>query len=136
MARDFDTITLPVIKEQDIVQVRKKVRDACRDLGFGLTDVTRIVTAASELARNIYRYADTGVVRIEAVSKAAKRGVQIVFEDKGPGIADVDQAMQEGYTTERSMGMGLPGAKKLMDEMTIDSTVGVGTTITIVKWTR
>jgi len=131
-----DGKSLEIATEQDIVQVRKAIRDICRDIGFGLTDITRIVTAASELARNVYRYADKGVMTARMVQDGMKKGVEIIFDDVGPGIEDVDSAMQEGFTTARSMGMGLPGAKKLMDAMTVDSRVGEGTKITITKWTR
>ena len=127
---------LRIESEQDIVAVRKKVRDLCRDAGFGLTDVTRIVTAASELARNIFRYAKKGEMTWTILSDGRKKGIELVFDDQGPGIADVDAALGDGYTTSRSMGMGLPGTKRLMDDMVVDSRIGEGTTITIRKWTR
>jgi len=128
--------SLKISSEQDIVLVRKTVRDVCRDAGFGLTDVTRIVTAASELARNIYRYADHGTLTWNMVSDGMKSGLELIFADQGPGIEDVNMALQEGYTTARSMGMGLPGTKKLMDDMVIETKLGVGTKITIRKWVR
>lgn len=120
--------------ESDIVVARKLVRDTATSLGFGLTDVTRIVTAASELTRNIYIYAGSGIMRCRPVASDSRRGVELVFEDKGPGIADITKAMTPGYTTSRGMGMGLPGSKRLMDEMDLKSAVGEGTTVVVRKW--
>lgn len=122
--------------ESNIVMARKVVRDAATSLGFGLTDVTRIVTATSELTRNIYHYASTGVMRWRALSQGSTVGLELTFEDSGPGIPDIEQAMQPGYTTGKSLGMGLPGSKRLMDEMTIESVVGKGTTVTVRKWRK
>lgn len=120
--------------ESDIVTARKMVREATTALKFGVTDVTRVVTAASELTRNIYRYAGTGVMRWCAVEDNNKVGIQLTFEDSGPGIADVDQAMETGFTTGNGLGMGLPGAQRLMDEMEVQSEVGKGTTVIVRKW--
>jgi serine/threonine-protein kinase RsbT len=122
--------------ESHIVTVRKTIREAATRRGFGLTDVTRIVTAGSELARNIFHYAGSGVMRWSQVEKGDLVGIQLVFEDHGPGIANLDLAMQPGYSTSGGLGMGLPGTKRLMDEMEIQSEVGVGTTITVRKWRR
>lgn len=122
--------------ETDIVTVRKTVRDAATQLGFGITDVTRIVTAASELARNVFLYAGSGVMRWHALDTGGSIGIVLMFEDSGPGIADIEQAMQEGYSTSGGLGMGLPGANRLMDEMEIRSEVGRGTTVTVRKWRR
>jgi serine/threonine-protein kinase RsbT len=119
--------------EYDIVMARKSVREAAVALGFGVTDVTRIVTAASELTRNIYVYAGSGIMRWHPINGNAT-GLELVFEDNGPGIADVSQAMQPGYTTGKGLGMGLPGSKRLMDEMDVHSEIGQGTTIRIRKW--
>lgn len=124
-----------VLGEFDIVTARKSVRDAAVALGFGATDVTRIVTATSELTRNIYLCAESGVVSWRPLD-GSPSGIEIIFEDQGQGIADIDQAMQVGYSSGRSLGMGLPGAKRLMDEMIISSEAGVGTTIVIRKWLR
>jgi serine/threonine-protein kinase RsbT len=121
--------------EGDIVMARKKARDLSQRLGFGVTDVTRIVTTVSELARNIYRFAGTGTMRWKVVNEGAD-GIEIIFEDKGPGISDIEQAMGMGFTSGRGLGMGLPGAKRLMDEMEIESQVGVGTMVTVRKWLR
>ena len=122
--------------ETDIVVVRKSVREAATRLGFGITDVTRIITAASELARNVFLYAGSGVVRYRVLNHSDKVGLELVVEDHGPGIADIEQAMQPGYTTGRGLGYGLPGAKRLMDEMEIESEAGKGTKITVKKWRK
>lgn len=126
---------VPIVEESDIVVARRAIREAAVACGFGLTDVTRIVTAASELSRNIYLYADTGRVRWLQVS-GDRRGLEIAFIDVGPGIPDLDKAMQPGYTSGKGMGMGMSGAKRLMDEMVVETEVGVGTTVTVRKWLR
>ena len=120
--------------EIDIVSVRKAVREVAGGVGFGVTDVTRIVTAASELARNIYTYANRGVMRWCALSANGRAGIELIFEDKGPGIPDIEQAMAVGYTSGDGLGMGLPGSKRLMGELHIQSEAGVGTTVTVRKW--
>jgi serine/threonine-protein kinase RsbT len=123
--------------ENDIVMARKTVREVASGLGFGVTDVTRIVTAASELTRNIYLYAGSGVMRWRIINNShPQRGVELIFEDHGPGIADIEQAMQPGYTSGKGLGMGLPGSKRLMDELDIHSVAGEGTTVKIRKWLR
>ena len=122
--------------EGDIITVRKVVREAATTTGFGITDLTRIVTAASELARNVYHYAGVGSMRLRLLSQNDRVGIELAFEDHGPGIADVDQALREGYSTSGGLGMGLPGAKRLMDEMEIQSKVGIGTTVMVRKWRR
>ena len=122
--------------ETDIVMARKVVRNAATALGFGITDVTRIVTAASELTRNIYHYAGSGVMRWRSLSRDARVGLELTFEDSGPGIPDVAKAMESGYSTGKGLGMGLPGAKRLMDEMIVRSQVGQGTTVEVRKWLR
>ena len=120
--------------EGDIVTVRKTIRDMTRTLGFRVTDVTRIVTAASELTRNVYLYAGSGVVRWIQFDTDGIVGIELIFEDQGPGIADLEQAMEPGYSTGGGLGLGLPGAKRLMDEMDVQSEVGKGTTVTVRKW--
>jgi serine/threonine-protein kinase RsbT len=127
-----------IIIEDDghIVTVRKTIRDTATRLGFGLTDVTRIVTAGSELARNVYTYAGNGVMRWSIVENGEKIGIQLIFEDHGPGIANLQQAFEPGYSTSGGLGMGLPGTRRLMDDMEIQSEVGVGTTVTVRKWRR
>ncbi|KJS00217.1 MAG: serine/threonine protein kinase [Peptococcaceae bacterium BRH_c4a] len=119
---------------EDVILARQAAREMARETGFGLADQTRITTAVSELSRNIYLYAGTGRVIIRALSKNLKKGMEIVAEDRGPGIPDVEMALQNGYSTNRSLGQGLPGTKRLMDEFEIKSEVGVGTTVTIRKW--
>lgn len=122
--------------EVDIVVVRKAVRDTAVALGFGVTDVTRIVTAASELARNIIQYAGSGEMQWSRLNESNKVGIEVVFEDSGPGIPDVDLAMTIGYTSGGGMGMGLPGAKRLMDEFEISSEISKGTKVLLRKWLR
>jgi serine/threonine-protein kinase RsbT len=125
-----------IVDESDVVTVRKTVRDAADQVGFGLTDVTRLVTAASELARNVFHYADAGVMRWRALEGGETAGLELVFADQGPGIPDIAQALQEGYSSAKGMGLGLPGAKRLMDDFAIQSTVGQGTTVTVRKWRK
>lgn len=125
---------VPIKTEGDIVSARRTVRDAAGQLGFSVTDVTRIVTAASELARNIFKYAGEGVMRWRQVEAKGRAGLELEFADRGPGIADVELALQEGYSTGAGLGLGLPGAKRLADELLIQSAVGQGTTITLRKW--
>lgn len=127
---------ISIRSEGDIVASRKAVRDVAVNLGFGVTDVTRIVTAASELARNSFIYAGAGVMRWRILSNGCKSAIELVFEDGGPGISDIPLAMQEGYTSSGGLGMGLPGTRRLMDEMEIDSEPGKGTTVTVRKWCR
>ncbi len=125
---------IPIQSDLDIVTARSAARDIAKSLGFGPIDQARIATAVSELARNIFLYAESGQVTTREVERSGRKGIEIEFKDKGPGISDVDQVMQDGYTTSRGMGMGLPGAKRLMDDFEIQSTVGVGTTVTCRKW--
>jgi len=122
--------------ESDIVTARKHVREAAVAIGFSLTDVTRIVTAASELTRNVYHYAGCGDMRWRELDRGSSLGLELIFEDRGPGIADIGQAMQPGFSTGKGLGMGLPGAKRLMDEMTIDSAPGRGTIVRVRKWLK
>lgn len=122
--------------EGDIVAARRTVRDAATSLGFTQTDVARIVTAASELARNVFRYAGEGIMRWDTVEREGRVAIELQFVDRGPGIADVDLALSEGYSTGGGLGMGLPGARKLMDELEIVSSADQGTSITLRKWRR
>jgi serine/threonine-protein kinase RsbT len=126
--------TAVIRSDLDIVIARTMARDSAKALGFGAIDQARIATAVSELARNIFLYAGTGNVTVREIEKTGRKGIEIVCEDQGPGIANIDLVMQDGYSTSRGMGMGLPGAKRLMDEFTIRSQEGVGTTITCRKW--
>lgn len=127
---------MEIKSESDIVLVRRAVRDAAQRAGFGPTDVTRVVTACSEMARNIFKYAGKGTVRMRSIGADSRSGLELEFSDKGPGIADISLAMQDGYTTSGGLGMGLPGTKRLVDEFEIRSAVGEGTTITLKKWLR
>jgi len=125
-----------ITSENDIVMARKVVREAATAIGFGLTDVTRVVTAVSELTRNIYHYAESGVVHWRVLNRGTDTGLELTFEDQGPGIPDVPKAMEMGFSTGKGLGMGLPGVKRLMDEMTIESTIGKGTTVVVRKWLK
>jgi serine/threonine-protein kinase RsbT len=122
--------------EGDIVAVRKVIRRITMEVGFALTDVTRIVTAASELTRNIYRYAGSGFVDWVILASNSNTGIELVFTDYGPGIEDINKAMEPGFTTSNGMGLGLPGAKRLMDDMDIRSEPGKGTTVSVKKWLK
>jgi serine/threonine-protein kinase RsbT len=122
--------------EADLMLARLAIRETSSALGFGLTDTTRIVTAGSELARNLYQYAGRGVMRVRSLEATERQGIELEFEDQGPGIPDLDQAMGAGFSTSGGSGMGLPGAKRLMDEMRICSSKGAGTTISLRKWRR
>lgn len=127
--------TLPIRSGEDVVRVRQAVRTAAVRLGFSLVDQTKLVTAASELARNTIDYGHGGECELEVVHSGERVGVRLVFRDEGPGIPDVERALRDGYTTGGGLGMGLGGARRLVDEFTIDSTVGVGTTIAVTRWT-
>lgn len=125
---------LPIRTASDVVTVRQAARTWCVEQGLSLVDQTKLVTAASELARNALDYGGGGSVRLEALHEGIRRGVRLTFEDHGPGIADVSRALQDGYTTGSGMGLGLGGARRLVNEFTIESTVGVGTKVTITRW--
>jgi serine/threonine-protein kinase RsbT len=120
----------------DIVIARTSARDVAKRLGFGAIDQARIATAVSELARNIFLYAGSGTVSVRLLDRLGRCGIEIVCQDQGPGIADIPLVMQDGYSTSRGMGMGLPGAKRLMDEFDLRSQVGTGTTVICRKWRR
>jgi len=123
-----------ILHEKDIVIARQKAREFAKDMGFGLVDQTRIVTAVSELSRNIFKYAKSGKVIFESVENSKNAGISISFIDKGPGIESIENAMKEGFSTDKGMGLGLPGAKKLMDYFKISSEIEKGTTVVIIKW--
>ena len=127
-----------ITAEADLIEVRQVLRAAAQRAGLGLVDETKIVTAGSELARNILVHAAgiSGELRVQQVLNGSRKGVQATFADSGPGIADIDAAMTDGYSTMGSLGLGLPGSKRLVDELTLTSQVGVGTTVVIVKWAR
>ncbi|QDK82090.1 anti-sigma regulatory factor [Spirosoma sp. KCTC 42546] len=126
--------SMAITREQDVVPCRNRVKEVAVKIGMGLVNQTKLITAASELARNMLRYANGGEVLIEVVSKGRESGVRLTFTDKGPGIADISLAMQDGYSTGKSLGLGLPGTKRLVNEFDLKSTLGQGTTITILKW--
>lgn len=128
--------TLLIRSDLDIVSARVEGRDMARALGFGTIDQARIATAISELTRNIVLYAGEGTVTLRFVERGARKGIEVVCEDHGPGIEDVNLVMQDGYSTSRGLGMGLPGAKRLMDEFDIESRPGSGTRVTVRKWLR
>ena len=118
----------------DIVTSRSAVKDMAREIGFGIVDQTKIATAVSELARNIVIYAGSGVVNVSAVMKNKRKGIEIICEDRGPGIEDVSLACKDGYSTSKGLGMGLPGSRRLMDEFDLKSEKGKGTIIMVRKW--
>jgi len=128
--------TLLVRSDLDIVSARVEGRDMARALGFGTIDQARIATAISELARNIVLYAGEGTVTLRLIERGTKKGIEVICEDHGPGIEDVNLVMRDGYSTSRGLGMGLPGARRLMDEFDIESKAGVGTRVTVRKWLR
>jgi serine/threonine-protein kinase RsbT len=119
---------------EDIVNVRQCVRSRAIELGFSLVDQTKIVTAASEIARNTVIYGGGGWAELEILESGGRKSLQIVFEDKGPGIPDIDKALQDGYTTGGGLGLGLGGAKRLVNEFEISSTPGLGTRIALRRW--
>jgi serine/threonine-protein kinase RsbT len=118
----------------DVVKVRQQTRVATIEAGLSLVDQTKVITAASELARNTLDYGGGGEMRLEVLEEGTRRGVRLVFEDQGPGIADIEQALKDGFTTGSGLGLGLSGARRLSNEFAIDSKVGVGTKITIARW--
>ena len=124
----------PIATPEDVVAVRQAVRQRAVELGFNLVDQTKIVTAASELARNTLQYGRGGTLRIEEIIEGPRRGLRLVFEDDGPGIANLELAMKDGYTTGNGLGLGLSGAKRLSNEFDIHSRPGEGTRVTIVRW--
>ena len=126
--------TLPIRKSEDVVIVRQHVRTMAVEAGLKLVDQTKIITAASELARNTVIYGGGGTLLLETVSSGTRKGVRLTFEDHGPGIADLELAMKDGFTTGGGLGLGLSGAKRLSNEFEIFSKVGQGTRITITRW--
>ena len=123
-----------LVSSDDVVVARQNVRARAVEIGLNLIDQTKVVTAASELARNTVVHGGGGVLKIENIADSGRRGLRLVFEDSGPGIADVAQAMQDGFTTGNGLGLGLGGAKRLASEFQIESRAGEGTRVTIVRW--
>lgn len=128
--------TLPLRSDEDVVGLRKHVRERAVAIALSLVDQTKLVTAASELARNTIKYGGGGEVHLDALEDGFKRGVGLIFVDDGPGIPDLDQALRDGFTTGGGLGLGLGGSKRLVDEFAIDSRAGEGTAVSVVKWKR
>jgi len=126
--------TLPIRSGADIVTARQIVRTWCIDVGFSLVDQTKMVTAASELARNTLDYGRGGTIHLEQLDEGTRKGLRLVFADSGPGIPDIDRALQDGYTSGNGLGLGLGGARRLVNEFHISSAVGEWTTVTITRW--
>ncbi|GAP96959.1 anti-sigma regulatory factor [Leptolyngbya sp. NIES-2104] len=132
----FNSEIVEIRSQSDIVVVRQRVRALAIDLRFSLIEQTKIVTAASELARNTLDYGKGGTVTLEIVDRFGEVGLKLTFEDQGPGIVDIELALQDGYTTGKGLGLGLGGAKRLMSEFVIVSEVGKGTQVTVIRWQR
>ncbi|MBI2428632.1 MAG: anti-sigma regulatory factor [Ignavibacteriales bacterium] len=129
-----DDIRVPIASDADIVIARQQGRSLAERLGFAATDQTIIATAISEVARNIIKFAKRGEVILSPATKSVSHGIMVIARDQGPGIADIHLALQDGYTTGNGLGMGLPGCKRLMDEIEIKSEIGKGTMIMMKKW--
>lgn len=129
-----DDIAVDINNSDDIVAARKAGHQLALDLGFSLTDVTMIATAISEIARNITSYARRGTVLVSVAEREGRKALVVRAEDDGPGIADIERAMEDGYSTGRGLGMGLPGARRLMDRLIVESALGHGTVIEMWKW--
>jgi serine/threonine-protein kinase RsbT len=126
--------SIKIATEQDVVLFRNRVKEMAVRIKMGLTNQTRLITAASELVRNMLRYGNGGNGLIEVVTRGRDKGIRLTFTDTGPGIPDISLAMKDGYSTGKSLGLGLPGAKRLVNEFEINSKVGEGTTVMIIKW--
>jgi serine/threonine-protein kinase RsbT len=126
--------TMPLRTSDDVVRVRQAVRQRAIGAGFSLVDQTKIVTAASEVARNTVDYGGGGTLRIEVLRDGVRRGVRLTFADQGPGIPDINKAMTDGYTTGGGLGLGLSGSKRLSNEFNIKSSTGEGTVVTLARW--
>lgn len=125
--------TIPVSSESDIIAVRRRVRQLASQVGLSLVDQTKLVTAASELARNTVVYGGGGTLQLESLN-GPRTGVRLIFTDQGPGILDIELAMRDGFTTGTGLGLGLGGAKRLVNEFEIQSTVGLGTKVSLTRW--
>lgn len=125
---------MSIMREVDVIPFRNRLKEHAVKVGMSLVNQTKIITAASELARNMLKYAGGGSVVMEVVSKGRENGIRLTFSDRGPGIPDIKQAMKDGFSTGKSLGLGLPGTKRLVSEFQIDSEVGKGTTVIITKW--
>ena len=127
---------LPITTGDDVVRVRQAVRARASAARLSLVDQTKLITAASELARNTLVHGGSGVARVETVQRDGRPGVKAVFTDDGPGIVDVEKALTDGYTTGSGLGLGLGGSRRLVDEFVLETAVGQGTTVTVIKWMR
>jgi len=125
---------VPIIREQDVVPLRNRVRDYGIKVGMSILNQTKLITATSELVRNLLKYGGGGRVIVEEVTNGRDNGVKVTFIDNGPGIVDIQLAMKDGYSTGKSLGLGLPGTKRIVNEFSIQTEVGKGTTVTIIKW--
>ncbi|MFC4949147.1 anti-sigma regulatory factor [Pseudonocardia sp. GCM10023141] len=128
--------TLPIQSSDDVVRVRQLVRSLAIEAKLSLVEQTKVITAASELARNTLVYGGSGIATVEPVERNGRRGVRASFADSGPGIPDVAQALTDGYTSGNGLGLGLGGARRLVDEFDLTTAVGAGTTVTVTKWAR
>jgi serine/threonine-protein kinase RsbT len=129
-------LVVPIRNEIDVVIARQRARELASKLRFSSSELTLIATAVSEVARNIVFYAGTGKITFRIIEQGQRRGLVVFAGDRGPGIADIERAMQDGYSTSRGLGVGLPGSKRLMDEFAVSSEVGKGTVVTMIKWER
>jgi len=129
-------LVLPIRTEIDVVIARQRARELASELRFSSSELTLIATAISEVARNIVIYAGAGEITLRIVEQGPRRGLVVFASDRGPGIADIERAMQDGYSTSRGLGIGLPGSKRLMDEFAVSSEAGKGTVVTMTKWER
>jgi len=125
---------MSIIREIDVIPMRHRLKEYAVKIGMSLVNQTKIMTAASELARNMLKYANGGKVNIEVISKGRENGLRLTFIDHGPGIENIELALKDGYSTGKSLGLGLPGTKRLVSEFAIDSKVGEGTIVTVTKW--
>ncbi|MFD9687185.1 anti-sigma regulatory factor [Kitasatospora sp. NPDC059146] len=128
--------TVPIVSNDDVVRARQLVRNLAQQCGLSLVDQTKLVTAASELARNTLVYGGGGAMRCGAIHRDGRRGVRAVFEDSGPGIPDLDLALTDGWTSGGGLGLGLSGARRLVDDFALESVVAVGTKVSVTKWAR
>jgi serine/threonine-protein kinase RsbT len=129
-------VRVRIESDRDIVEARQRGRELANHAGFGFTDLALIATAISELARNVLRYATTGEIVVRIVEGPSRTGIRITASDEGPGIADVSEALQDGFSTSGSLGLGLPGVKRIMDEFEITSELGRGTSVVATRWRR
>jgi serine/threonine-protein kinase RsbT len=136
MTSDPGELRVPIVTDIDVVTARQEGRTIAAAHGFSATDQTLIATAISEVARNIVSYAQRGEIVLSVIEDQGRRGIMVVAKDDGPGIPDTELAMRDGFSTANSLGFGLPGARRLMDEFHLASTLGVGTTVTMRKWVR